>query len=150
SVDQKMLCCGAGAIRTNFKIDDAIIHPNNVGAQVKPLPADRSGRVRPGMQTSLIVGNVHITQSLEVIPSKPAGETKRQLDNLLIRYIIENKDAKPHTVGTRVRIDTMCGNNDGALFAAPTRPGEILNGTELSGKTLPDYVQILEVPNLKA
>ena len=31
---------------------------------------------------------------------------------------------------TRVRIDTMCGNNDGALFAAPTRPGEILNGVE--------------------
>lgn len=151
TVDQKMLCCGAGAIRTNFKIDDAIIYPNNVGNQVKQLPPDRAGRVRTGMQTSLIVGNIHITQLLEVIPSKPApGQAKRQLDNMLIRYIIENKDTKPHTVGTRVRIDTMCGNNDGALFAAPTRPGEILNGVELSGKTLPEYVQILEVPNLKA
>jgi hypothetical protein len=148
---QKWLCCGAGAIRTNFKIDDAIVHPNNVGNKALVLPADRVGRIRPGMQTSFAVGNVHITQILEVIPSKPApGQVKRSLDNMLIRYVIENKDTKPHTVGTRVRIDTMCGNNDGALFAAPTRPGEILNGTELSGKTLPEYVQIMEVPNLKA
>jgi hypothetical protein len=151
TVDQKYLCCGAGAIRTNFKIDNAIVYPNNVGNQAKALTPDRFGRVRPGMEASLVSGSIHITQRLEVIPSKPApGQPKRPLDNMLIRYIIENKDTKPHTVGTRVRIDTMCGNNDGALFAAPTRPGEILNGVELSGKTLPDYVQILEVPNLKA
>src|SRR5690349_3993184 len=36
TVDGKMLCCGAGAIRTNFKIDDAIIFPNNPGNPVKP------------------------------------------------------------------------------------------------------------------
>jgi hypothetical protein len=148
---QKWLCCGPGAIRTTFKVDNTIVFPNVVGVKPQPLPPDAFGRVRPGLQTSLAVGNVHITQVLEVIPSKPApGQLKRPLDNMLIRYVIENKDAKPHAVGTRVRIDTMCNNNDGALFAAPTRPGEILNGVELVGTTLPDYVQILEVPNLKA
>ncbi len=147
--NQKLLCCGAGAIRTNFKIDDAIVHPNAVPNQGKALPPDRFGKPRAGIQSSCVHSNVHITQMLEVIPSKAAtGVAKRPLDNMLIRYIIENKDTKPHKVGTRVRIDTMCGNNDGALFAAPTRPGEILNGTELVGKTLPEYVRILEVPNL--
>jgi hypothetical protein len=41
-------------------------------------------------------------------------------------------------------------NNDGALFAAPTMPGKVLDGVELKDKTLPDYVQCLQQPNLKA
>jgi hypothetical protein len=148
--EKKWLCCYDGAIRTTFKIDNAIVFPNNVGNVAKLAP-DRLGRPRHGVQSTFVVGNVHITQILEVIPSKaPPGQRTRPLDNALIRYVIENKDQKPRTIGMRVRIDTMCNQNDGALFAAPTRPGEVLDGIELSGKTLPEYVQILEVPNLKA
>lgn len=150
TVDNKMLCCGAGAIRTNFKIDGNIVHPTPVAQQPQPLPKDRFGKVRVGVQSSFTHQKIQITQMLEVIPSKPtAGDNKRALDNLLIRYIIENKDTVNHQVATRVRIDTMCGNNDGALFAAPTKPGEILNGIELKDKTLPEYVKILETPNLQ-
>lgn len=142
------LCCGAGAIRTTFKIDDRVWHPN-VPGMGQPLPPDKTGRARMGLQAVFIPDGVHITQVLEIVPSKAAPGQKRQLDTVLIRYVIENKSGRPRKVGTRVRIDTMCGNNDGALFAAPTRPGELLDGTELAGKTLPEYVQILERPNLK-
>ena len=150
-----MMCCGAGAIRTTFKIDDRIVMPlgqfrpgvnNNGGA---PLPPDRAGKPRVGSQSTFASDGVQITQWLELIPSKPAAAAKRQMDTVLIRYLFENKSDKPRKIGTRVRIDTMINNNDGALFAAPTRPGEILDATELSGKTLPEYVQILERPDLK-
>jgi hypothetical protein len=173
--NQKMLCCGAGAIRTVFKIDEKIVHPNvpavgvqggmvvqggvivqggivgpNGFQQGKPLPPDRNGKVRPGMQSSFVSDGIHITQYLEVVPSEAAkGAAKRPLDNMLIRYVFENKGNQVRKVGTRVRIDTMCGNNDGALFAAPTKPGEILNGIALEGKTLPEWVRIMEVPNLQ-
>lgn len=147
----KYLCCGAGAIRTNFKIDGQIHYPNNVGNVAQPLPPDRFGRPRPGTQTSFNVNGIQITQQLEVIPSKPApGAAKRPLDNCLIRYIFENKSDRTRNVGTRVRIDTMCGNNDGALFASPTtHKDQVLNGIELKDKTLPEYVMIMEQPNVK-
>src|SRR5207248_10793545 len=54
-----------------------------------------------------------------------------------------------HKVGLRVYMDVYVVNNDGAQFAAPTLPGKILNGVELKGKTLPPYVQLLQVPNLQ-
>ena len=156
-----MMCCGAGAIRTNFKIDDRIVMPmgqvrvglaaNGINNQAggTPLPPDRAGKPRVGTQSTFTSDGVQITQWLELIPSKSTAAAKRQLDTVLIRYLVENKSDKPRKFGTRVRIDTMIGNNDGALFAAPTRPGEILDATELSGKTLPEYVQILERPDLK-
>jgi hypothetical protein len=149
TVDQKNLCCGAGAIRTTFKIDDRIVLPN-VPGMGQPLPPDRTGRHHLGQQVAFNADGVQITQIFEVIPSKPAPGEKRYLDTLLIRYVFENKSGRTRSIGTRVRMDTMCGNNDGALFAAPTRPGEILDATVLEKKTLPDYVQILEVPNLKS
>jgi hypothetical protein len=46
-------------------------------------------------------------------------------------------------------MDVYLVNNDGALFAAPNKPGKILNGVELKGKDVPDYLQILQVPNLQ-
>ena len=53
---------------------------------------------------------------------------KRRMDTLLIKHVIENTGAKAHQVGARVHIDTMCGNNDGAIFASPTtHPGKLLD-----------------------
>ncbi len=46
-------------------------------------------------------------------------------------------------------MDVYVVNNDGALFAAPTEKGKILDGVELKGKKLPDYVQFLQQPNLQ-
>jgi hypothetical protein len=141
------LCCGAGAIRTNFKIDERIVYPNVQGKQ--PLPPGPFNKKRHGQQTAWAVDNLQITQVLEIVPSK-SSDTKRWLDTVLIKYVVENNDQRPRRVGVRVHIDTMCGDNDGALFAAPTtHPGKILDGIELKGKEFPDFVQILERPDLK-
>ena len=151
-VDNKLLCCGDGAIRPSVRVDNQNYFAPQ--AQAKPLPATKNGKQRTGMQASYTAANnVSVTQWMEVIPSKvtkAAPGQKRRRDTLLTKYILENKDTKPHTVGVRVRIDTMCVNNDGALFASPTtHPGKILNGIELKGKDLPEWMQILEVPDLK-
>ncbi|MCI0366586.1 MAG: hypothetical protein L0219_22205 [Phycisphaerales bacterium] len=144
----KWLCCGQGAIRTNFKIDGQVVYPNNNPQQA--LPPGPFNKKRIGHQVVFQLNNVNITQTVEVVPSKPSkGDGKRHLDTALISYTVENKSDRPRSVGVRVRIDTMCGNNDGALFAAPTMPNKVLNGVELKDKTLPEFVQILENPDLK-
>ena len=62
---------------------------------------------------------------------------------------MENKGTQNHKIGLRVYMDTYIVDNDGALFAAPTIPGKVLDGIELKDKTLPDYFQILQRPDLK-
>src|SRR5260370_1118319 len=59
------------------------------------------------------------------------------------------QDEKPHKCGLRIFMDVLIVNNDGALFAAPTMPGKVLDGVELKGKTIPDYLQFLQQPDLK-
>jgi hypothetical protein len=152
-VDGVILCCGDGAIRPSFRVDgNNYFAPQAPG---QPLPPSKTGKARTGMQCFFNApNNVTITQVMEVVPSKmaanaPAGQ-KRKRDTLVTRYIMENKDTMPHSVGVRVRIDTMVRNNDGALFASPTtHPGKVLNGIELKGKDLPEWMQILEIPDLK-
>jgi hypothetical protein len=134
--------------RTTFKIDNQKLFPNAPLPQ--PLPAKSpQGKPRHGFTSTFNFNQLNITQEIEAVPTKPAKSgDKRRLDAVMIRYFIENKDNKPHTIAMRVRIDTHC-NNDGALFAAPTFPGKILDGIELKDKTLPPYVQILQNPDLK-
>src|SRR5205085_902470 len=78
-----------------------------------------------------------------------AQQGKRKLDTALVRYTLENKDNASHQVAMRVGMDVYLVDNDGALFAAPNFPGKILDGVELKGKTIPDYLQILQRPDLK-
>jgi hypothetical protein len=40
-------------------------------------------------------------------------------------------------------------NNAGPRFAAPNQPGKILDGVELKGDKVPDYLQVLQKPDLK-
>ena len=47
--------------------------------------------------------------------------------------------SQARTVETRVRIDTHC-NNDGALFAAPTYPGKVLDGNAVEGGNNQSFV----------
>jgi hypothetical protein len=116
----------------------------------RPLPAGK-GRQREGFQSIYHFGDVQVTATFTLVPSKPpAPGAKRRLDTILIHYLLENKGKQTRKIGLRVYMDTYVVTNDGCQFAAPTMPGKILNGVELKGKTLPDYVQLLQVPNLKA
>jgi len=119
-----------------------------------PLGPGPFGKKRNGTTSTFVLGKVHITQILEIVPSKlppkAAPGQKRRLDTCLIRYIFENKDERPHAVGLRTMLDMLIVNNDGALFASPTtHPGKILNGVELRDKAVPEYLQVLQIPNLQ-
>ena len=118
------------------------------------LPQDPKKKKRTGVQSTWVLGDIKVTMSLEIVPGKPVEKNiaapKRRLDNVLIKYVIENSGAKSHQVGVGVFIDTMCGNNNGAIFASPTtHPRMLLDGIMLSDQKIPDFLEILEVPNLQ-
>jgi hypothetical protein len=118
----------------------------------KQLPKSAGGKQRVGVTSTWVVNKIHVTQVIELIPSKapPKAGGKRQMDVMLLKYTIENKDTIAHQVGVRNTIDIYLINNDGALFASPlTHPGKIINGHEFKGDKLPDYVQVLQNPDLK-
>jgi hypothetical protein len=117
-----------------------------------PLPRRPGGKARDGVYSVYVYNNVRITQTVEVVPSKPGARApggKRRLDAVVVRYRMENKDTRAHQVGARVNMDTFWVDNDGCLFAAPNHPGKILDGVELKAKTVPEYLQVLQRPDLK-
>jgi hypothetical protein len=119
-----------------------------------PLGKGSGGRKREGVQHTWVMNNVRITQIVEIIPSKtpPKGATgnKRHMDVMLVRYVVENKDTKPHDVGIRNTIDIYLIDNDGALFASPqTHKDQVVNGHEFKGEKMPDYLQVLQRPDVK-
>jgi hypothetical protein len=114
------------------------------------LPKTPGGKDRVGFETVFVRGDLRLTQTLELTPTKPASAgQKRLLDSVMIRYVLENKGKESHKIGLRAYVDTYIVDNDGALFAAPTIPNKVLDGVELKDKTLPDYFQILQRPDLK-
>jgi hypothetical protein len=140
----------------SFNIDGQISSPINgvVAGRFEvmnaKLPPTTAGKGRVGYMSVYVQGDLRLTQTIELTPTKAAGPgQKRQLDSVLVRYMMENKGKQAHKMGLRAYIDTFIINNDGALFAAPTVPNKVLDGVELKDKTLPDYVQVLQRPDLK-
>src|SRR5262249_18054271 len=64
-------------------------------------------------KTLWAVGKIEVAQLLEIVPGKTGKP-----DTLLVRFIFENKDDRPHKVGIRIMIDTAIGapDNDGVPF----------------------------------
>jgi hypothetical protein len=143
-----------GFIQTVLKIDGQVLQPGafpgRMIAQNQPLPQKPGARKRTGFMSVYEVNKVRISQIVEVVATKaPKGAGKRRLDAAMVQYLVENKDSRPHQVGVRVWMDMFLVNNDGALFAAPNKPGQVLDGITLKGKEVPDYLQVLQVPNLQ-
>jgi hypothetical protein len=144
-----------GYIQTALRIDGNVMYPGPPGRMEvtnAPLPRKPGGKPRDGVQSVYSYNNVRITQTIEVVPTKPSAKTpgaKRRLDAVVVRYLVENKDTRPHHVGARVSMDTFWVDNDGCLFAAPNEPGKILDGVEIKDKKVPEYLQVLQRPDLK-
>jgi hypothetical protein len=154
TVDNKTM--HLGYIYTAFHIDGQVTQPGGGPGRIEannlPLPRKPGARQRDGTYTVWTYNGLRITQTVEVVPSKPAVKgpgARRRLDAVVVRYLLENKDTRPHKIGTRVSMDTFWVDNDGCLFAAPTHPNKILDGIALSGKGMPEYVQVLQRPNLQ-
>jgi hypothetical protein len=137
-----------------FNIDGQFTMPQMGQGRYETVNAKLSkganGKDRIGFMSVYILNDFRITQTVELTPTKAAGPgQKRLLDSALIRYTIENKSTKDHKFGMRIFMDTFIVDNDGCLFAAPTMPGKVLDGIELKDKTMPDYLQLLQKPDLK-
>jgi hypothetical protein len=122
--------------------------------QQAPLTPGPAGKKRQGTKSTWVFNNIRITQIVEIVPSRPDKKApgpagKRQRDTCVIRYVIENKDTRPHRVGLRNMIDTLINNNDGALFVAAGKDQVIAGADFRSTKEIPAYVQVLERPDIK-
>jgi hypothetical protein len=153
----RITCTPESSIMPMARIDNQELQPgfnlmNGQPSPQQPLPPGPFGKKRLGTQTHWTHNGLHFTQLVELVPSRLTGATatlpQRRLDTVRISCLVENKDTRNHTVEFRTFIDTMIANNDGALFAAPTVPGKILDGMLLQGQTLPEYLQVLERADL--
>jgi hypothetical protein len=116
--------------------------------KITPTP----GAVNPSHSTWMW-GPVAFHQVLEVVPGQAAtvgGASRRQLDTVLIRWVLHNTDRGPRSVGLRLQIDTLIGDNDGVPFTVPGHTGLVNTFADFrAAKDVPDFIQALERPNLK-
>jgi hypothetical protein len=99
---------------------------------------------------------IQVSQLIEVIPGEPVEyskdrtKLKRFLDTVRVRYVLENQGAQDTSVGLRILLDTLIGDNDGVPFTVPGRRGLVDKMAEFaSAKEVPDFVQVLENADLK-
>jgi hypothetical protein len=112
------------------------------------LQGETEGRPRDGLASvwSLFDDKLRVTQEVEIVP----GAQSRRLDTCLVRYILENRDARPHRVGIRFMLDTYIGSNDGVPFTIPGISD--LCDTKMAFPTperVPDFIQALENDDLR-
>jgi hypothetical protein len=146
-----------GSVQTLVKIDNQVFNFGDPaqGKFVelrKDLGKGPQGQRRIGNRSTWECRKVLVTQVLEVVPSRPGKNAvagKRRLDVCRASYVLENKDSQPHEVGIRMGHDIYVVDNDGAQFSSPTVPNKVLNGYMLKGKEMPEYVKVLQRPDLK-
>ncbi len=123
--------------------------------RAQPVPNDPVRQSRNGTLSVLALGKVRISQIVEIVPSKQPvtvapGTQRRLLDTVLCRYQIENLEKRTHTIGLRVQVDTLIGNNDGVPFTVPGYAGLVNTMADFrTSKQVPEFIQALEVPNLQ-
>ncbi|HZZ78245.1 MAG TPA: hypothetical protein VFE62_06985 [Gemmataceae bacterium] len=96
---------------------------------------------------------IRITQTVTIEPGDPVevapGEYKRLLNTCLVRYQIFNATNETQRVGLRVLMDTCIGQNDGTPFTLPGVAELVTTSKEFLKPEVPDFVQVLEKPDLK-
>jgi uncharacterized repeat protein (TIGR01451 family) len=77
------------------------------------------------------IDDIEVTQQLTPVTSSSGYE-----DTVEISYTVANQGSVAHSVGTRIMMDTMLGNNDAAPFSIPG-VGDISTETEFTGADVP-------------
>jgi hypothetical protein len=124
-------------------------------------PPDKPKRKRIGRKSVCLFqdSKIQVTQVVEVIPDDQAADVEydgkkqemRPLNKVLVRYVLENKDDKEHSVGLRFLLDTFIGTNDGVPFTIPGVAGLVDTEMEFDqskGQKIPDFIQALERPDI--
>jgi hypothetical protein len=113
------------------------------------LGTNKEGKERLGLQSIWRYPNekILVTQLVEVVRGAKSG----LLDTALVIYEIHNTDSKTHQVGIRFLLDTHLGANDGPPFLVGGQKKLIDTRADFKGAAqVPDFIQVLEKPNLKA
>lgn len=84
-------------------------------------------------------GNIVVKQILQIVQN---NSTNRK-DVVEIKYEIKNTGTSPATIGTRIMLDTMLGDNDHAPFRIPDI-GAVTTQTEFTGNNIPQYWQAFD------
>ena len=120
--------------------------PGRWRAMAGPLRQE-PGHERQGLRSVWVWDRerVAVTQHVEIV----RGDQTRLLDTCLVRYTIENEDARPHRVGLRFLLDTWIGANDGVPFTVPGVEGLCERALSLEGGEVPAFIQALEREQLQ-
>jgi hypothetical protein len=86
---------------------------------------------------------VRASQTVELV----RGEESNRRDTCLVRYVIDNTDKVPHTVGIRFLLDTFIGSNDGVPFTVPGEPNLCADSRDFRAQ-VPAFLQALEREDL--
>jgi hypothetical protein len=86
-----------------------------------------------------INGCLQVRQELSIVEN---SATQRP-DTVRIKYTAENIDSEEHSLGLRVMLDTMLGNNDHAPFKIPGY-GDLTTQKEFAGENIPQYWQAFD------
>src|SRR5262249_16994687 len=88
---------------------------------------------------------------LEIAPGQPVTvgtTTRRQLDSVLVRWIIQNVGRTPRSAGLRMQLDTLIGDNDGVPFTVPGRSGLVSSSADFrTASAVPGFIPALERPS---
>ncbi|MFM9964539.1 MAG: hypothetical protein ACKV2Q_25330 [Planctomycetaceae bacterium] len=90
--------------------------------------------------------DIQVSQVVELT----AGDISRRMDTVRVVYRLKNTGSADHSVGLRVMLDTLIGNNDGVPFIVPGVEGIVTEATTFRGEQVPDFVRALERPNLSS
>jgi hypothetical protein len=88
--------------------------------------------------------DVLVRQSLRLMP----GDVSGRLDTIRVAYHLKNEGTTARSVGLRVMLDTLIGDNDGVPFIVPGREGMVTSPVLLRGADVPDFVRSLERKDL--
>lgn len=135
--NNKKLLYGHPSSQTSFttiRIDDT----NHIFNSANTSFYDEPGALRSETSSS-INEYLEVKQILQIINSP---YTNRE-DIIQIKYRVTNNDTQSHNIGTRIMLDTMLGDNDGAPFRVPGH-GNVTKEMELSGNDIPEYWQAFD------
>ena len=101
-----------------------------------------------------IIGGVEVAERIEVVEGPPVDTkegSRRVLNTVRTCYRMTNRQRRDQTIGMRLQLDTLIGQNDAVSFAVPGYAGLVKSCAEFgTDKPLPPFVQACERPNLKA
>lgn len=140
-----------GIIQTLFNIDGSVLLPGSPPGMLtnELLKASKGKKIGVGTATVYHLGKLAIRQEVLIVPTRAKPGQSRRLDSVMVRYLIDNADNQAHKVGLRITVRPVIQGKRAPLFAVPNQPNKVLNGVELTGNRVPDFLQILQRSDLK-